>query len=54
MLYEPEGYVIHILWGSQNNVTRIMGIIELCNTHDMSTRKLHNTLTCYDDQTATK
>jgi len=54
MLCEPEGYIIHILWGTQNYVTRVMGATVLCNTHDMSTRKLYNTLTCYDDQRATK
>jgi hypothetical protein len=31
-----------------------MGTIEPCNTHDMSTRKLYSTLTCYDDQRATE
>jgi len=51
MLCEPEGYVIHMLWRLQKYVTRVMGTIELSNTHDMSTR---NTLTCYDDQTATE
>ena len=54
MLYEPEVCVIHMFWEEQNNVTRVMGIIELCNTRHMNTRKLYNTLTCYDDQRATK
>jgi hypothetical protein len=50
MLCEPESCVMHMLWGPQNYVTRVMGTIQLYNTHVIRTIELRNT--CHGDHRA--